>query len=62
MNMNPSSKKGDHDKERTVSDGVQESIYPFQHETNIADGGEFLDDGIRMKEQPFGQTTVEKDE
>lgn len=23
------------------------------HEVNITDGGEFLDDGIRMKDQPF---------
>jgi hypothetical protein len=36
-----------------LSDQIQESIEPYQHEINTADGAEFLDDGIRMKEQPF---------
>jgi hypothetical protein len=35
---------------------VQESIRPFPHETNITDGGEFLDDAIRMKDQPIVET------
>ena len=30
------------------------------HEYHIADGGEFLDDGVRMKEQPFKEATVKK--
>ena len=46
----------DLDKERILSEGIQESIYPDHHETNIADGSEFLDDAIRMKEQPFEET------
>ena len=30
------------------------TLIPLREELqNIADGGEFLDDGIRMKEQPF---------
>ena len=32
---------------------VQESIYPDHHEGNITDGAEFLDDAIRMKDQPL---------
>ena len=41
---------------------IQESIYPHHHEVNITDGGEFLDDAIRMKEQPLGETTVKENE
>jgi hypothetical protein len=52
-NNNPIPQKEYPGKEQTVSEGVQESIYPHQYELNIADGGEFLDDGIRMKDQPF---------
>ena len=44
------------------SEEVQESIYPPWHEMNITDGGEFLDDGIRMKDQPFGETNVKENE
>jgi hypothetical protein len=40
---------------------IQESIYPYHHEVNITDGGEFLDDAIRMKDQPFGETNNAKE-
>ncbi|RYG54325.1 MAG: hypothetical protein EOO01_01855 [Chitinophagaceae bacterium] len=49
-------------KERTLLDGIQESIYPDHHEINITDGSEFLDDAIRMKEQPFVEITVKKNQ
>ena len=39
-------------------DGLQESINPLHHETNITDGGEFLDDAIRMKDQPLEETSI----
>ena len=48
-------------KELILTEGVQESIYPDLHEINITDGSEFLDDGIRMKDQPFGEQTEKKD-
>jgi len=35
---------------------------PYEHEEHIADGGEFLDDGIRMKEQPFRSTDKKEEE
>lgn len=44
------------------SEGVQESICSYQHEINITDGGEFLDDGIRMKDQPFRETITKEKE
>jgi hypothetical protein len=34
----------------------QETVTPYQHEINITDGSEFLDDAIRMKDQPLGET------
>jgi hypothetical protein len=50
------SKKKDPGNERGLPEGIQESIYPYHHEVNITDGGEFLDDAIRMKDQPLGET------
>ena len=35
---------------------IQKNTYPYQHEVNITDGGEFLDDAIRRKDQPLGET------
>jgi hypothetical protein len=59
MDKNPSSQKGNAGNSSETS---QESIYPLKHDANIADGGEFLDDGIRMKEQPYTGPAKEKDE
>ncbi len=57
MNTIIASQKDDPRDSRTSSDGIQESIYPFRYEVNITDGGEFLDDAIRMTDQPLGKTT-----
>ena len=43
-------------------DGHQESIKPFQIETNITDGSEFLDDAIRMKDQPLEEKPIEENQ
>jgi hypothetical protein len=44
-------------------EGIQESIYSYDDEVNLTDGGEFLDDVIRMKDQPLGETnTIENEE
>ena len=53
FDMKAISSTGDPGHGRTPNDEVQESIYPNHHELNITDGGEFLDDGIRMKDQPL---------
>ena len=42
-------------------ESVQETIYPYQFDLNITDGGEFLDDAIRMKDQPLGETDKQKE-
>jgi len=57
----PLPQKEDPNVEQTLSEG-KESIHPYHHEINITDGGEFLDDAIRMKDQPLGETTVKGDE
>ena len=57
-----SSQKEDPNIEMTLSEETREIIDPYQHEINITDGGEFLDDAIRMKDQPFGDTTVKENE
>ena len=44
------------------SEEFQESINPLQHETNIAEGSEFLDDGIRMIDQPLEEAPVKEDQ
>ena len=40
----------------------EKKAIPYEHEEHIADGGEFLDDGIRMKEQPFKSTDKKEEE
>lgn len=47
---------------RNPDEGIKENIYPYHHEINITDGGEFLDDAIRMKDQPLGETTAKGNE
>jgi hypothetical protein len=54
--------KGDTSTAHTSGEEIQESIYPYQYELNITDGGEFLDDAIRIKDQPLGDTTVKEKE
>ena len=56
MNTIPSPQKGDPGNDHISEEEIQESIYPYHHEVNITDGGEFLDDAIRMKDQPLGET------
>ncbi|HRN57719.1 MAG TPA: hypothetical protein PLL71_14775 [Agriterribacter sp.] len=62
MNTIFSSEKKDPGKERRLVAGIQESIYPYYREVNIADGGEFLDDAIRMTDQPLGETKEREDQ
>ena len=60
MEMIP--KKGKPDNERTEFEEPGDSIHLNQDDRNITDGGEFLDDALRMKEQPFGETKMDKEE
>ncbi len=53
MNTNPSQKENAGNDR--PSEEIQESIYPHQQEINATDGSEFLDDRIRMKDQPLVQ-------
>jgi hypothetical protein len=48
MDTISSPEQGDPGSNRTSEKGIEESIRPFHHEVNITEGGEFLDDAIRM--------------
>ena len=53
MNTITSPQKGDSDNQRILTEGFQEGIYLYHHDINITDGSEFLDDFLRMTDQPF---------
>ena len=50
MNTIDSSKKGGLDNDPTLEQGIEKSIPSHPHERNITEGGEFLDDAIRMED------------
>ena len=50
MDKISSPKKGDPRNDRTSEEGMEESIHPRHNEVNITEGGEFLDDAIRMED------------
>jgi hypothetical protein len=53
MNTISSTANGDSGNGHISEAEVQESIFPSHHEVNVTDGGEFLNDAIRMKDQPL---------
>jgi hypothetical protein len=62
MNTIPLSPEGDPKLRQALSEELQESIYQYQHDINISDGGEFLDDALRMTEQPLGVTMAKEND
>jgi hypothetical protein len=48
-----SSQKEAIDNAHISSEEIYAGTYPYPHEINITDGCEFLDDAIRMKDQPL---------
>ena len=60
------------DKERPVkidpgkgpapSGEIPDLLQPFEHDVNTSEGGEFLDEALRMKEQPFGETNTNEND
>lgn len=53
MNTVTTPQAGDPGNKHTSPEEIKKNVSPYQEEINIADGGEFLDDGIRMKDQPY---------
>jgi hypothetical protein len=53
MNTSKSLQKGDPNNVQNSSSADEAPINPFPIEKNRADGGEFLDDNLRMKDQPL---------
>ena len=60
MNTIPITRKQNHDDK--PSEEIHEIIPEYEDEINTTEGGEFLDDAIRMKDQPFEETTVKENE
>lgn len=56
MNTITFSQEGGPGNELNPDTPIMEFIYPYEYERNITDGGEFLDDALRMNDQPFGKT------
>ena len=50
--------KIDPGKGPTPSEEIPEPLYTYEHDVNTNDGSEFLDDAIRMKDQPFEETNT----
>jgi len=63
INMNTIllAQNGDPNNRQISLEEIQENIHPDPDEINATDGGEFLDDAIRMKDQPFEETSLEED-
>lgn len=38
---------------------AEEHAHPYQHEINLTEGSEFLDDAIRTRDQPFEENKEE---
>jgi hypothetical protein len=51
-----SPQKGNPGNKHVSGEEIQEGIYPNHQEENVTDGDEFLDDAIRMKDQPLDET------
>lgn len=56
MNTIYSPQQADPGNGRRSEKEIQETVTPHQHEINITDGSEFLDDSLRMKDQPLDET------
>lgn len=54
--------KGDPGNPQRLPDEIQENISSYHHEENLMEGSEFLDDAIRMHEQPLGEPPAKQDE
>jgi hypothetical protein len=55
-------RKGKAKKEQDASEETGASVNPYHHEENVMDGSEFLDDAIRMKEQPLEEPPIREDQ
>jgi hypothetical protein len=60
MNTIPSTQERNPNIELSLSETIQELLHLNEHELNVAEGSEFLDDAIRTKDQPFGERTAKE--
>jgi hypothetical protein len=59
--IDPSQKKDPRDPQH-LSEEIQENISHYHHEENSMEGSEFLDDAIRMHDQPLGEPPATESE
>ena len=59
--LNLSNIAGDPGNQKTSSSEGQIHTYQDLEKINVTDGSEFLDDAIRMKEQPLGNSEHDGD-
>jgi hypothetical protein len=62
MNTIISPHKGEPGNAQPSPEKNEEHAHPYPHEVNLMEGSEFLDDAIRMKEQPLEETKEKKEE
>jgi hypothetical protein len=62
MKTNISIQKENARRVQYSSEAIHKYIYPNHLDINITEGSEFLDDAIRMTEQPFVEPTTNKNE
>ncbi len=54
--------KIDPGKGPTPSEEIPDLLQPYEHDVNTGEGGEFMDDALRMKDQPLGETDTQESE
>jgi len=62
MNTTPSQQKLDPADAKASSEEDQDNTHFHHHEVNTMEGSEFLDDAIRMKDQPLEEISLQKNE
>lgn len=62
MNIIHPPQENDPRNPQDLPEEIQENISHYHHEENSMEGSEFMDDAIRMHEQPLGEPPVKENE
>ncbi|AXY76854.1 hypothetical protein D3H65_23940 [Paraflavitalea soli] len=62
MNTIHHPQEGDPRNPQELPEEIQENISHYHHEENSMEGSEFMDDAIRMHEQPLGEQPATENE
>jgi hypothetical protein len=61
MNTNHPPQNDDPRDPQDLPKDIQENISSYHHEENLMEGSEFMDDAIRMHEQPLGEPPAKEE-